>query len=158
MEGVEDIPGTALHEGVTWDWEDYPSYLQALSRRAYALDLAALIPHAPLRLYVMGERGLRNEDATENDLREMARLVAEGIKAGAVGFSTSRVLEHQAASGNVVPGTYASETELETIALAMQHAGHGVFQAVPAGAVGSHALAQSATLLLDEVALLARVA
>ena len=95
MEGVEDIPGTALHEGIQWEWETFPQYLDALARREYALDIAAFMPHAPLRVYVMGERGATNEDATTDDIAEMARLVREGIAAGAVGFSTSRSLNHK---------------------------------------------------------------
>src|SRR5512135_146289 len=95
MEGVEDIPGTALHEGIQWEWETFPEYLDALARREYAMDIAAFLPHAPLRVYVMGERGERNEDATADDIAEMARHVREGIAAGAVGVSTSRSLNHK---------------------------------------------------------------
>src|SRR5947199_10675429 len=88
MEGVEDIPGTALHEGITWEWETFPEYLDALDRRRYSMDVAAFVPHAPLRVYVMGERGVNNEDASAADIAEMARHVREGIEAGAVGFSS----------------------------------------------------------------------
>ena len=103
MEGVEDIPGTALHEGIQWEWESFPEYLDALARREYAIDIAAFIPHAPLRVYVMGDRGARNEDATADDIAAMAELVRAAIEAGAVGFSTSRSMNHTSLDGELVP-------------------------------------------------------
>src|SRR5437588_10494475 len=119
MEGVEDIPGTALHEGITWEWETFPEYLDALDRRHYAMDIAAFLPHAPLRVYVMGQRGADNENATPEDIAEMARHVREAIAAGAVGFSTSRSLNHKSLDGELVPGTFAAADELIGLAQAV---------------------------------------
>src|SRR3954447_3625565 len=99
MEGVEDIPGTALHEGIQWEWETFPEYLDALGRREFAIDIAAFLPHAPLRVYVMGERGAANEDATPDDIEAMAALEKDAIRAGAVGVSTSRSLNHKSLDG-----------------------------------------------------------
>ncbi|MGH9210684.1 MAG: N-acyl-D-amino-acid deacylase family protein, partial [Acidimicrobiales bacterium] len=132
MEGVEDIPGTALHEGIDWRWESFPEFLDALSSRAWGMDVAVLVPHGPLRTYVMGERGVRNEDATADDIAEMARLVEEAVAAGAVGFSTSRTELHRSKSGDPVPGTYANPEELLAIAHAVARAGGPMFEAAPA--------------------------
>ncbi len=104
MEGVEDIPGTALHEGIQWEWETFPEYLDALDRREFSMDVAAFLPHAPLRVYVMGDRGVANEDATADDIAEMAGHVRAAIEAGAVGFSSSRSLNHKDLDGEYVPG------------------------------------------------------
>jgi N-acyl-D-amino-acid deacylase len=131
MEGVEDIPGTALAEGITWDWITFPEYLDALERSPRVLDIGAQIAHGPLRAYVMGERGARNEPATPDDIREMARLVEQALRAGALGFSTSRTPIHRSRSGELVPGTTADEDELFGIGEAMRRAGHGVFQYAP---------------------------
>jgi N-acyl-D-aspartate/D-glutamate deacylase len=136
MEGVEDIPGTALAEGLTWNWTTFPDYLQELGSRQYAIDISAMITHGPLRLYVMRDRALRHEQATLDDIDAMSSLVAEALQAGAIGFSTSRVLEHQAVDGNNVPGTFAGEDELIAIAGAIRSAGRGIFQVVPCGSVG----------------------
>jgi N-acyl-D-amino-acid deacylase len=136
MEGVEDIPGTALHEGIQWEWETFPEYLDALGRREYAIDVAAFIPHAPLRVYVMGQRGIDNEPATADDIAEMAEHVAAAIEAGAVGFSTSRSLNHKDLNGELVPGTFASADELIGLAQAMVDAGGGLFEVVPMGETG----------------------
>ena len=137
MEGVEDIPGTALYEGIEWGrWETFPEYLDYLGTRQFTLDVGALIPHSAVRNYVMGERALRHEDATAEDLAAMAAIVQEGLAAGAVGFSTSRTIGHRSVVGEPIPGTYAELDELLTIARAMKAADHGVFQAVPAGVVG----------------------
>jgi N-acyl-D-amino-acid deacylase len=133
MEGVEDIPGTALHEGITWGWESFPEYLDALGSRRYSMDIAAYVGHGPVRAYVMGERGARNEPATPEDIAEMGRLVSEAIAAGAIGFSTSRTLNHRARDGEPVPGTFAAMDELDGIADAMVSAGHGVFEVAPQG-------------------------
>jgi N-acyl-D-aspartate/D-glutamate deacylase len=152
MEGVEDIPGTALHEGIQWEWESFPEYLDALGRREYALDIAVFMPHAPLRVYVMGERGAKNEDATEADIAEMARLVREGVEAGAVGFSTSRSMNHKSLDGELVPGTYAGADELTGLAAAVVDGGGGLFEVVPIGETGG-----DHELTLGEIALMADV-
>lgn len=131
MEGVEDIPGSAMTEGITWDWETFPEYLDALDARRYALDLGAQVAHGPVRGYVMGDRGAANEPATAEDITAMAAIVAEGLRAGALGFSTSRTPIHRSKSGELVPGTTASSDELFGIADAMAAVGHGVFQFAP---------------------------
>ncbi|MBV9664656.1 MAG: amidohydrolase family protein [Actinobacteria bacterium] len=127
MEGVEDIPGTALHEGIDWKWESFPEYLDALDTQARAIDIAAQVPHAALRAYVMGERA--HDDATPDDVVEMSRLTEEALAAGAVGFTTSRTILHSSKHG-LVPGTYAPHEELLAIGDALGRAGHGVFQVV----------------------------
>ncbi len=131
MEGVEDIPGAALTEGIRWEWETFPEYLDALDRRHYALDIGAQVPHGAVRAYVMGERGASNEPASANDIAAMAQLVAEGLTAGALGFSTSRTSLHKSKSGELVPGTMVDAQELLGIADAMNEVGHGVFQFAP---------------------------
>jgi len=141
MEGVEDIPGTALHEGISWEWESFPEYLDHLESRRYAADVAAMIAHGPLRTYVMGERGSRNEPATGADIDEMARLVGEAMNAGAFGFSTSRTIAHRAMDGEPVPGTFAAEEELFAIGNAMGATGRGVFEVAPAGLAGEDLVA-----------------
>ena len=128
MEGVEDIPGAALTEGIRWGWESFPEYLDALAAMPRALDVGAQVPHGALRAYVMGERGANNDPATPDDVARMAALVQEALEAGALGFSTSRTLLHKSIDGVPVPGTFASEDELFGIARAMARAGHGVFQ------------------------------
>ncbi|HZQ84572.1 MAG TPA: amidohydrolase family protein, partial [Acidimicrobiales bacterium] len=127
MEGVEDIPGTALHEGIEWKWESFPEYLDALDTQARAVDIAAQVPHAALRAYVMGERA--HDDATPDDVIEMSRLTEEALAAGAAGFTTSRTILHSSKHG-LVPGTYAPHEELLAIGDALGRAGHGVFQVV----------------------------
>ena len=136
MEGVEDIPGTALHEGMAFDWETFPEYLDALERLPRSIDVGAHATHGALRAYVMGERGARNEAATADDIAEMARLVEEAVRAGALGFSTSRTMGHRAIDGEPVPGTFAAEDELFAIGEAMARVGHGVFEIAPAGVGG----------------------
>ena len=131
MEGVEDIPGTALHEGINWEWETFPEYLDAIDKRRYAVDVAAYVPHGAVRGYVMGDRGARNEDATAQDIEEMARIVREAREAGAVGFSTSRTMGHRAKDGEPVPGTFANTDELNAIADALVAAGGGIFEVAP---------------------------
>jgi N-acyl-D-amino-acid deacylase len=137
MEGVEDIPGTALYEGMEWgSWESFPDYLDYIAGRRYSLDIGAQIAHGAVRYYVMGERGAANEDATADDIAEMSRLVAEAVQAGAVGFSTSRTIGHRSLWGSPVPGTFAPDAELLAIAEAMGRTGKGVFEMIPAGTVG----------------------
>ena len=131
MEGVEDIPGTALHEGINWTWETFPEYLDAIDARRYAIDVAAYVPHGAVRGYVMGDRGARNEAATADDIAEMARIVREARAAGAVGFSTSRTMGHRARDGEPVPGTFADSAELNAIADALVEAGGGIFEVAP---------------------------
>jgi N-acyl-D-amino-acid deacylase len=135
MEGVEDIPGSALSEGMTWGWESFGEYLDALEAGEYAADVAAMIAHGPVRAYVMGTRGTDNEPATAEEIDEMARIVAEAIGAGARGFSTSRTLGHRALSGEPVPGTYAPEEELFAIGRAVKAAGKGLFEVAPSGVI-----------------------
>lgn len=127
MEGVEDIPGSALTEGMTWGWESFPEYLDALEKMPRSVDVAAQVPHGAVRAYVMGERA-NDRTATRADIVEMAKIVEEGMRAGALGFSTSRTILHRAKDGIPVPGTWADADELEAIAAAMGRAGHGVFE------------------------------
>jgi N-acyl-D-amino-acid deacylase len=135
MEGVEDIPGTALTEGIQWEWESFPEYLDALDRRQYVLDIGTQVPHGAVRGYVMGDRSGVNNPATADDLAAMANLVADGLRAGALGFSTSRTPLHKSKSGELVPGTMVESDELFAIAAAMQDVGHGVFQFAPEHAI-----------------------
>jgi len=131
MEGVEDIPGTALHEGITWEWETFPEYLDALDRAAYALDIGTQVPHAALRGYVMGDRGGDHTEApTPEEIVRMGELAAEGIRAGALGFSTSRTVNHKSASGAFTPSLTAPAEELHGIARAVGATGQGVFEVV----------------------------
>jgi N-acyl-D-aspartate/D-glutamate deacylase len=128
MEGVEDIPGTALAEGINWEWESFPEYLDAIERMPRAIDVATQVPHGAVRAYVMGERGAKNEKPTADDIAQMAELVREGLAAGALGFSTSRTMLHRAIDGEPVPGTFAGEDELLGIGRALGQVGHGVFE------------------------------
>jgi N-acyl-D-aspartate/D-glutamate deacylase len=128
MEGVEDIPGTALAEGIDWTWESFPEYLDALEAMPRTVDVGTHVPHGAVRAYVMGERGAKNEAATPEDIATMARIVEEGLRAGALGFSTSRTMLHRAVDGEVVPGTYANRDELLGIGEGLARAGHGVFE------------------------------
>lgn len=130
MEGVEDIPGTALTEGLTWDWEGFPGYLDALDRVPHAADIVAQMPHDALRVYVMGERAVAGSDATEDDLAQMQALLAEALQAGAAGFSTGRTDTHRTATGEWTPASEASERELIALAKTVGASGHGVLQAV----------------------------
>ncbi|HEY3887387.1 MAG TPA: amidohydrolase family protein, partial [Caulobacteraceae bacterium] len=137
MEGVEDIPGTALYEGMPWGaWETYPEYLDYLATRKYALNIASMIAHGAVRNYVLGPQR-SNADATEAEVGRMAAIVEEALRAGAVGFSTSRIMGHRSIHGDQVPGTFAAETELMAIAGAFRRAGAGVMQLIPAGTLGT---------------------
>jgi N-acyl-D-aspartate/D-glutamate deacylase len=136
MEGVEDIPGTALSAGMKWGWESFPEYLDALDRIPHAVDLGTQVPHGAVRAYVMGERGAKNEPATPDDIARMAAIVREGLEAGALGFSTSRTLVHRAIDGECVPGTFAAEDELFGIGRVLGELGRGIFELAPAGVMG----------------------
>jgi N-acyl-D-amino-acid deacylase len=140
MEGVEDIPGVTLTEGLDWQWRSFPDYLDRLAARSYTMDIAMHMTHAPLRVFVMGERALRHEDATPEDIAEMCALTREAMRAGAIGFSSSRILEHRSSNGSTAPGTFATEDEMVSLAKAMGESGHGVFQVIPAGSVGAAVL------------------
>ncbi|MBD92626.1 MAG: amidohydrolase [Halieaceae bacterium] len=128
MEGVEDIPGSALTEGITWNWESFPEYLDALEGLDRTVDVAAQVPHGAVRAYVMGDRGAANEEPTETEIARMSAIVEEGLRAGAVGFSTSRTILHKSIDGELVPGTTATKEELLGIGRALKRAGHGVFE------------------------------
>ncbi len=141
MEGVEDIPGAALSEGMNWEWETFPEYLDALDRRSFAVDVAALIAHGPVRAYVMGDRGAANEPASSDDIAAMSQIVTEAVEAGAMGFSTSRTITHRAMNGEPVPGTFAAEDELFALGRALQRAGKGLFEVAPAGVAGEDIVA-----------------
>ncbi len=131
MEGVEDIPGTALAEGITWGWESFPEYLDVLESTPHALDVAAQVPHGALRGYVMGDRGADHTEApTEDEIAEMARLTAEGVRAGALGFTTSRTINHRSSDGRPTPSLTAGPEELLGIARGLGSTGAGVLQLV----------------------------
>jgi len=153
MEGVEDIPGTALYEGIQWEWETFPQYLDALDRRSFSMDIAAYIPHAALRMYVMGARGATAESATPEEVAEMARHVRDAVAAGAVGVSTSRSLNHKTLDGELVAGTFADYQELVGLARAVEEAGGGVFEVVPTGETGD-----DPDLILGEIETMCRIA
>ncbi|HET7406898.1 MAG TPA: amidohydrolase family protein [Mycobacteriales bacterium] len=127
MEGVEDIPGTALHEGIDWQWESFDGYLSFVERTPRTMDVVAQVPHAALRAYVMGERA--HDEATPDDMAAMADLTAQALEAGAAGFTTSRTILHRSKHG-FVPGTSAAPDELRAIGEGLRRAGHGVFQLV----------------------------
>ncbi|HEY1708623.1 MAG TPA: amidohydrolase family protein [Rhizomicrobium sp.] len=130
MEGVEDIPEVVMTEGLTWDWETYPEYLDALEKRPRDIDFASQIPHSAVRVYVMGQRGADREPATPDDLKKMQAVVREAIGVGALGFATSRLIIHKTGHGDPIPTFMAEESELEAMALALKDCGRGVLQAV----------------------------
>ncbi|HLG87088.1 MAG TPA: amidohydrolase family protein [Alphaproteobacteria bacterium] len=130
MEGVEDIPGVVMAEGLSWEWETFPDYLNALDARKRDIDVAAYLPHSPLRVYAMGRRGADREPATEADLARMKALSREAMEAGALGFATSRLFIHRTRDGDSIPSYDASETELSAIAQGMREAGKGIIQMV----------------------------
>jgi len=131
LEGIEDIPGTALAEGLKWDWESFPDYLDAIARRSYTMDVAAHMPHAALRTFVMGERGANHEiHPDDHEINEMSRLTTEALQAGAIGFSTSRTFVHRTRSGENVGTLTAKDKELLSIAQGVRKAGTGVLQMI----------------------------
>jgi len=127
MEAIEDIPGTALAEGLKWDWESFPEYLDALDQLPRSIDIGAQIPHHPLRVYVMGQRAIDREAATPADIAEMQRLTEEALRAGAFGFTTSRTYSHKTNAGDLVPGHFAEEAELFGIGQALGATRTGAF-------------------------------
>jgi len=130
MEGVEDIPEPVLEAGIPWEWETFPDYMDWLSKRHFDMDIGAQLPHAALRVYVMGERGARRDPATSEDNRAMASLAGDAVLSGALGFSTSRTLNHRTSTGDYTPTLKAGEDELTAIAGAMHGAGRSVLQFV----------------------------
>lgn len=134
MEGVEDIPFPVLAEGLPWNWESYPEYLDSLAARRFDVDIASQLPHAALRVFVMGERGVNREPATEADIHAMAALAKRAMEAGAIGFGTSRTLNHRSSDGSPIATLTAGEDELTGIAMGMaaanNGAGRGVLQVV----------------------------
>jgi N-acyl-D-aspartate/D-glutamate deacylase len=130
MEGVEDIPFPVLTQGLPWNWESYPDYLDSLARRRFDVDIGSQLPHAALRVFVMGERGANREPASEADIHAMAALAKRAVEAGALGFSTSRTLNHRTSDGQPTPTLTASEDELTGIAMGLAAAGKGVLQFV----------------------------
>jgi N-acyl-D-aspartate/D-glutamate deacylase len=131
MEGVEDIPGTALHEGITWGWETFPEYLDVIDSTPHAIDFGAQVPHAALRSFVMGDRGAdHTERPTLEEIADMGRQAAEAIEAGALGFSTSRTVAHRSSDGSPTPSLSASDDELLGIARAIGATGQGVFEII----------------------------
>ncbi|MEM7020695.1 MAG: amidohydrolase family protein, partial [Pseudomonadota bacterium] len=130
MEGVEDIPGSALAEGIDWQWEHFPEYLDALEKMPRAIDIGTQVPHGAVRAYVMGERCNGDEEPTPAEIEAMSQLVREGIQAGALGFSTSRTLLHKDKHGVHVPGTFAGSDEMLALGLSMKGLSHGIFEMV----------------------------
>ena len=130
MEGVEDIPGTALSEGISWGWESFPEYMDVLDKMPHTIDFLAHVPHDALRVYVMGERAVAEEAATDDDIAQMRKLLREALEAGAVGFSTGRSDNHRSAVGDWTPASEADGKELAGIAKAFDGLGYGVLQAV----------------------------
>jgi N-acyl-D-aspartate/D-glutamate deacylase len=149
MEGVEDIPGVVMTEGLTWDWETYPEYLDAIDRRPRDIDVASLLPHSALRLYVMGQRASNREPATADDLQKMYRITREAIAAGAVGIGTSLLFSHRTGKGEQIPTFEAAEAELQAIARGLRDGGGGLYQIVLSNLDGR---------ITDEIAMLDRIA
>ena len=130
MEGVEDIPGTALHEGINWQWESFPEYLDTLEGKPLAIDVGTQIPHGAVRAYVMGQRGIDREEASQEEIEQMSQIVKEAIEAGAFGFSTSRTEKHKDSSGALTPSITAHKNELVSIAKSLGEIKSGVLQGI----------------------------
>ena len=131
MEGVEDIPGTALHEGIDWNWETFPEFLDAVEKKELVMDVGAMVGHGPIRGYVMGyERCQGKDDATPQEIAEMSKITTEAINAGALGFSTSRTYLHRDKQGELVPGTEAGQDEMRSLSMAIADAGEGTLEIV----------------------------
>ena len=131
MEGVEDIPGTALHEGIDWEWETFPEFLDAIEKKEFVMDLGFMIGHGPVRSYVMGYDRCQNQvDASKGEINQMSEIVEKAINAGALGFSTSRTILHRDVHGVYVPGTEASSEEMKELAFAVDRAGEGTLEIV----------------------------
>lgn len=131
MAGVEDIPGVVMVDGLPWTWETFPEFLDAVSSRQRDIDVAAFLPHSPLRVYVMGRRGVDREPATDEDLALMRKLAAEAVDVGALGFASSRLTLHKSESGRPIPSFEAGRAEIEAIARGVKDAGGGLIQFVP---------------------------
>ncbi|MGB0379943.1 MAG: N-acyl-D-amino-acid deacylase family protein [Luminiphilus sp.] len=148
MEGVEDIPGAALADGIEWTWESFPDYLNALDKKPRAIDVVAQLPHGALRTYVLGKANNLNGPATEEQIEQMATLAKEAIAAGAFAFSTNRIAMHTSTAGESVPGTFAEKDEILAIIKGIQQAGANLLQVVPEGLMG-----ENPTAFRDEVQL-----
>src|ERR1700744_1391422 len=138
MEGVEDIPGAVMHEGLKWEWESFGEYLDALDRRKRDIDVCALLPHAAVRVFVMGDRAINLENANQGDIAQMRQIAKEAMQAGAFGFSASRSLSHKTLRGDPTPTLRAQEDELRGIALGMKDAGSGFLEIVSEWAPDHH--------------------
>ncbi|MCX7202529.1 MAG: amidohydrolase family protein, partial [Burkholderiales bacterium] len=132
MEGVEDVPEVVMTEGLPWNWETFPQYLDALEQRQFDLDVAAQLPHSALRVFVMGERAAAQEPPSADDLAQMRALTTEAIRAGALGVTTSRNMLHRTKAGELAPSLFSEEDELAALAEGLKDAGKGVFQIIPA--------------------------
>ena len=132
MEGVEDVPEVVMTEGLPWNWETFPQYLDALDARSFDVDVAAQLPHSALRVFVMGDRAAGHEPPSADDLSQMRRLTAEANRAGALGVSTSRNMLHRTKAGELAPSLFSEEDELAALAEGLKDAGRGVFQIIPA--------------------------
>ena len=149
MEGVEDIPGVVLTEGLKWNWESFSQFLEALEARPHDIDFATQVPHGALRVYVMGERGANREPATPSDIADMAAIARDAVKAGALGFSTSRTLNHRTSDGQPTPTLTAAEDELVGIAMGLKAADAGVLQVVSDFADPARELAMLRRMVVD---------
>jgi len=132
MEGIEDIPEAVMTEGLPWKWESFPQYLDFLDQRRFDIDVGLQIPHSPIRVYVMGQRGADREPATPDDIARMSDLVEEGVRAGAFGVTTSRFIMHRTRAGDIAPSVDSAEAELLGLAAGLKRADAGVFQIIPA--------------------------
>jgi N-acyl-D-amino-acid deacylase len=139
MAGVEDIPGVVMVDGLPWDWETFPEYLDALDSRRRDIDVGAYLPHSPLRVYVMGQRGADREPATDEDLKRMRALAKEAVEVGALGFASSRFSFHKTAGGELIPTYNAAQAEIDAIASGVKEGGGGLIQFVPDIAAGGYA-------------------